>query len=60
MIYFVALGRWNHAAGRWFIRERIWWRGYRWTPFVRVRWRDPYPWVSWLKWIADRAGRLRK
>ena len=36
---FVALGRWNRAAGRWFIRERIWWRGYRWTPFVRARWR---------------------
>lgn len=36
---FVALGRWNHSAGRWLIREHIRWRGYRWTPFVRVRWR---------------------
>ena len=35
----VALGRWNNAAGSWFVRERIYWRGYHWTPFVRVRWR---------------------
>ena len=43
---FIAFGRWNHSAGRWLIRERIWWRtcplssqAYCWTPFVRVRWR---------------------
>ena len=35
----IALGRWNHSAGHGLIRERIWWRGYRWTPFVRARWR---------------------
>lgn len=35
----IALGRWNHSAGRWLIRERIWWRSYHWTPFVWVRWR---------------------
>ena len=52
---FVALGRWNHAAGRWFARERILWHGYHWTPFVRVRWR--YPWNSWPRWIADRLPR---
>lgn len=55
MIYFVALGRWNHAAGRWFARERIWWRGHCWTPFVKVKWR--YPWDSWPRWIANRLPR---
>lgn len=34
---FIAFGRWNHSAGRRFISERIWWKGYCWTPFVRVR-----------------------
>ena len=44
---FMAFGRWSNAAGRWFIRERIywrncwWWHSYCWTPFVRVRWRYP-------------------
>ena len=38
----LSLGRWNHAAGRWFIRERIWFRGYIWTPFCRIerRWKN--------------------
>ena len=39
---FIAFGRWNNAVGRWFIHERIWWRGCYWTPFVRVRWRYPF------------------
>lgn len=38
-IIFVAFGRWSSASGRWFTRKRIYWRGYKWTPFVRVRWR---------------------
>ena len=36
---FVALGRWSSAHGRWFTRERIYYKGYRWTPFVHVSWR---------------------
>ena len=32
----IRLGRWDRAAGRWFIWRRIWWGGYRWTPFCRV------------------------
>lgn len=36
---FVALGEWSSAHGRWFTRTRIYWKGYKWTPFVRVRWR---------------------
>lgn len=30
-------GRWNSAAGRRFIWQRIYWDGWRWTPFCRVR-----------------------
>ena len=32
-----ALGRWSLAAGRWFVRERIYAPG--WTPLCRIRWR---------------------
>ena len=35
-MYWISLGRWNGAHGRFFSRERIWWKGYIWTPFVRV------------------------
>lgn len=35
---FIAFGRWNHSAGSWFVRERIY-RHSCWTPFVWVRWR---------------------
>jgi hypothetical protein len=32
----IAWGRWNHSAGRFFTRRRIWRKGYIWTPFVVV------------------------
>lgn len=32
-----SFGRWNHAAGRAFIKDRIRIKGYIWTPFVRMR-----------------------
>lgn len=38
MIWF-SVGTWNHAAGPLFIRKRIYWHGWRWTPFVRLFWR---------------------
>jgi hypothetical protein len=50
---FIAFGRWSNAAGRWFIRERIYWRGYRWMPFVRVRRR--YPLAMHLSAILPRC-----
>jgi len=31
--------RWSAAGGRWFRRDRIYWKKYKWTPFVWVRWR---------------------
>ena len=52
VMIFVALGRWSNAAGRWFIRERIYRRGYRWTPFVRVRWR--YEFAMHIAWWLPR------
>jgi len=35
-MYWIAFGRWDHTVGRWFYRERVYWRGYVWTPLVRV------------------------
>lgn len=59
---FIAFGRWSNAAGSWFIRERILWRGYRWTPFVRIRWRYEFAMhVAWwlprnvINWALTRA-----
>lgn len=31
-----SMGQWSTAAGRFFVRERYYYRG-RWTPLVRVR-----------------------
>jgi hypothetical protein len=33
----IRFGRWNGGADSRFIYERIWWKGYKWTPFVRIR-----------------------
>lgn len=35
----IRFGRWSHAAGRWFVWDRIYWHGWRWTPFCRLSWR---------------------
>lgn len=35
----VSFERRSSAHGCWFTRQRIYWRGWRWTPFVRVSWR---------------------
>jgi hypothetical protein len=32
----IRLGRWSHAADTWFVWDRIYLNGYKWTPFVRV------------------------
>lgn len=32
----ISFGKWNTAAGRWYIRERIY-VGYKWTPFCKIR-----------------------
>ena len=41
-------GRWSSASGALFIWKRIYWHGWRWTPFCRIFWRycradDPGP-----------------
>lgn len=43
-MFWISFGRWNHSAGHFFIQERIYRKGYIWTPFVRVRRR----YSSWL------------
>ncbi len=30
-------GRWSSFHGRWFVWNRIWRKGYKWTPFCRVK-----------------------
>ena len=52
----IAFGRWNHSAGRWFVRRRLYWQGYRWTPFVRIKGR--YKQIDteradWKRWCLD-------
>jgi hypothetical protein len=39
MVPFVWLGRWSHWAARFFTLTRGYAQGWRWTPFVAVRWR---------------------
>ena len=41
--YWIRFGKWNSYHGRWFVSERIWRKGYIWTPFVRVRIRRYLP-----------------
>jgi hypothetical protein len=33
----IRFGRWSHAAGRFFVWDRIYWKGWKWTPFCRVK-----------------------
>lgn len=40
----LSFARWSSASGEFFVRERLYWRGFRWTPFVLVRWRH-----GWFK-----------
>jgi len=30
----ISFGRWNHKAGRFLLWERIYFKNWRWTPFV--------------------------
>lgn len=32
----INLGRFSHRGGRWLFWQRIYWRGWRWTPFCHV------------------------
>lgn len=35
----LGFGRWSSASGRWFIRRRLYFGRYRWTPFCTLEWR---------------------
>lgn len=54
MIIIPRLGRWNHCASQRFTWTRIWWKGYRWTPFCHVRLRITRmiraPWTLGRAW----------
>jgi hypothetical protein len=36
-MFLVNFGRWGHAGGKWFAWERVYYKGYKWTPFVKVK-----------------------
>ena len=40
----IRFGRWSSQAGMFFVCERIYWKGWKWTPFCRVRKR----YASWV------------
>ena len=45
----ISFGRWSYAAGFFFVRERVYWRGH-WTPFCRIQKR----YQSWFGyWQSD-------
>lgn len=47
----ICLGRWDHAAGRFFTLTRIYRRG-RWTPFCHIKKR----YASWLGYWQNPLG----
>jgi len=41
-MFSISFGRWAHAGGKRYIAHRIYWQGWRWTPFVRLARRYPF------------------
>lgn len=37
--YTISLGCWSLSSGRVFVHERIYYKGYKWTPFCKISWR---------------------
>jgi len=33
----ISFGKWFSSYGRWFVRERILFKGYIWTPFCKIK-----------------------
>ena len=53
----IAFGIWSSASGKYFIRDRIYYR-HHWTPFVKIRRRytmDKYS-RRWVNWIFNPYG----
>ena len=46
----VAFGRWSDCAGRFFTLKRIYYKGYKWTPFCRIKKR----YKSWFGYKKER------
>jgi hypothetical protein len=38
-MYFINFAKWNHSYGRIFALTRIYYKGYKWTPFIKVEFR---------------------
>ena len=36
MLYWISFGKWSNAGGPYFCAWRWYWKGYRWTPFVKL------------------------
>ena len=56
-MYAIALGRWNMSVGRWFVCKRIYLKGWRWTPFVKIEKRKPHPYLSQI--LLDEMRKFR-
>ena len=36
LMIWLSFGGWSYTSGRWLTQKRLYWRGYKWTPFVLV------------------------
>lgn len=62
-MYWLNLGKWNHSSNRLFTMYRIYWFSYKWTPFVKVKFRNSFseqvayllPWKI-VYWCVIRAA----
>jgi hypothetical protein len=45
----ISFGKWGHSGGYFFVRQRIYWRGWRWTPLCWAEKR----YSSWLGYWRD-------
>jgi len=35
--YTLSFGQWSHAAYGGFVRDRVYYKGYKWTPVVKIK-----------------------
>lgn len=62
----ISFSKWSSRGGSLFLWKRIYWRGFKWTPFVVGTWRYLHwryieevrpPWVDVLADVPDQTGR---
>jgi hypothetical protein len=57
-MYWLNFGRWSSAAGRFFVARRVYLKGYKWTPLVRLSRRRANPLAArktLLDWAVERG-----